>query len=169
MTLHEAIVEVLETSGKAMTTQEIANELNKTGAYKKKDGSKISAFQIHGRTRNYSHLFNRDKSLVSLKGKMDKQQQKTPKTSNNTNKNDAIENNEFDYEKLDTNLMDESRFNPVNAIDTLVPTKPGLYCIRIKNIDALPGPFNSELEKRGHNILYIGIASTSLNKRMLNQ
>jgi len=169
MTLHEAIIEVLETSGKEMTIQEIANELNRTGAYQKKDGSKIMAFQIHGRTRKYPNLFNRDKSFVSLKKETEEQQQKTLKTSNNTNKNNAIENNEFNNKKLDTTLMDESRFNLVDNVDNLVPTKPGLYCIRIKNIDGLPEPFNSELEKREHNILYIGIASKSLNKRMLNQ
>jgi len=66
MTLHEAIEKLLELTGRSMTTQQIADELNKYGWYKKKDGSKISAFQIHGRTKNYAHLFNRDGSFVSL-------------------------------------------------------------------------------------------------------
>ena len=68
MTLHEAIIEVLNKSGRSMTTQKIANELSSTGLYRKKDGSEISAFQIHGRTRKYSDLFDRDGSTVSLKG-----------------------------------------------------------------------------------------------------
>lgn len=51
-----------------MTTQQIADELNKNGWYQKKDGSAIQAFQIHGRTRNYANIFDRDGSTVSLIG-----------------------------------------------------------------------------------------------------
>ena len=51
-----------------MTTQQIADELNKNGWYQKKDGSTIQAFQIHGRTRNYANIFDRDGSTVSLIG-----------------------------------------------------------------------------------------------------
>ncbi len=168
MTLHEAITEVLTTFGKAMTTQEIANELNRTGTYQKRNGSKIGAFQIHGRTRNYSHLFDRDKSLVSLKGEMD-MSNKSTKPTIKTNKDKSIENTNYDIANLDKTLTDESKFRLANDIDPLVPAKPGLYCIRIKNINALPEPFYTELENREHNIIYIGIASQSLNKRMLNQ
>lgn len=68
MTLHEAIEKLLKQYGRPMTTQQIADELNKNGWYKKKDGSLIQAFQIHGRTRNYSNIFNRNGSTVSLVG-----------------------------------------------------------------------------------------------------
>lgn len=66
MTLHEAIEKVLYQNGSPMTTQQIADELNGNGWYKKKDGSMVLAYQIHGRTRNCSNLFNRDGSVVSL-------------------------------------------------------------------------------------------------------
>lgn len=66
MKLHEAIVKVIESKGTQMTTAEIANELNKNNWYRKKDGSEITAFQIHGRTRTYSNLFNRNGAIVSL-------------------------------------------------------------------------------------------------------
>lgn len=66
MTLHEAIKKLLGQTGQSMTTQQIANELNENGWYQKKDGSQITAFQIHGRTKNYDHLFERDGSTVSL-------------------------------------------------------------------------------------------------------
>ena len=59
MTLHEAIEKLLRNAGRPMTTQQIAEELNKNGWYQKKDGSKIQAFQIHGRTRNYANIFER--------------------------------------------------------------------------------------------------------------
>jgi Ca2+-binding EF-hand superfamily protein len=67
MTLHEAIIQVFNDTGKEqMTTQEIADILNENNLYEKKDGSEITAFQIHGRTRNYGHLFDRDGSTVKL-------------------------------------------------------------------------------------------------------
>lgn len=52
-TLHEAIIKVLLQFDRPMTTTEIANELNDNKWYIKKDASEISAFQIHGRTKNY--------------------------------------------------------------------------------------------------------------------
>lgn len=68
MKLHEAIEKLLQQVGQPMTTQQIADELNRNGWYQKKDGSQISAFQIHGRTKNYCQLFCRDGSTVSLIG-----------------------------------------------------------------------------------------------------
>ncbi|RBW61440.1 HNH endonuclease [Tenacibaculum sp. E3R01] len=49
-----------------MKTSEIALELNKNKLYTKKDGSEITDFQIHGRTRTYTHLFERRGSTVFL-------------------------------------------------------------------------------------------------------
>ncbi len=68
MTLHEAIEKLLQQTGRPMTTQQIADELNKNGWYQKKDGSTIQAFQIQGRTRNYANIFDRDGLTVSLLG-----------------------------------------------------------------------------------------------------
>ncbi|MDI9365425.1 MAG: HTH domain-containing protein [Flavobacterium sp.] len=68
MTLHEAIEKVLLQKEHPMTTQQIADELNENNWYQKKDGSKITAFQIHGRTKNYATIFNRNGSTVSLVG-----------------------------------------------------------------------------------------------------
>lgn len=66
MTLHEAIERLLKQTGRSMTTTEIANELNKNQWYQKKDGSAIDTFQIHGRTKNYHKIFNRNSTTVSL-------------------------------------------------------------------------------------------------------
>lgn len=66
MTLHEAIEKLLRQNGRPMTTQQIADELNKNNWYQKKDDSKISAYQIHGRTNNYANLFSRNGTTVSL-------------------------------------------------------------------------------------------------------
>src|SRR5690606_10717004 len=60
-------------------------------------------------------------------------------------------------------------FKSAGSIDNLVPHNSGLYCIRISDINKLPKPFNTFLADRQHNIIYIGIATESLNKRFLNQ
>ena len=66
-------------------------------------------------------------------------------------------------------LMNEKNFKLAKDIDSIVPNSSGIYCIRISNINKLPKPFNKFLSERNHNIIYIGIASQSLNKRFLNQ
>lgn len=68
MTLHAAIEKLLRQTGRQMTTHEIADRLNENKWYKKKDGSKITDFQIHGRTKNYPQLFYREGATVSLAG-----------------------------------------------------------------------------------------------------
>ena len=60
-------------------------------------------------------------------------------------------------------------FKDAGIIDPLVPDKPGMYCIRLKGGCKLPLKFQSILESRTHNILYIGIATKSLKIRLLNQ
>lgn len=68
ITLHKEIEDILKQQGKTwLTTAELAKLVNKRGRYRKKDGSKVTAFQIHGRTRNYPDLFDRDGSRVRLK------------------------------------------------------------------------------------------------------
>lgn len=66
MTLHKAIVEILRELDHPLSTTELANEVNRRGSYRKKDGSAITPFQIHGRTRNYPRLFSRQTSQVLL-------------------------------------------------------------------------------------------------------
>lgn len=66
MKLHEAIQKILKDEKRAMSTKEIAESLNLNKLYSKKDKSAITDFQIHGRTKNYPNLFNRDGLIVSL-------------------------------------------------------------------------------------------------------
>lgn len=169
MTLHEAIEKLLRLKGHPMTTTEIASELNINKWYQKKDGSEIQPFQIHGRTRNYPQIFNRDGSLVylenqsiNLTGNIQSENVKLkPKTQLS-----ELSDNVHLLEKV---LMNEKNFKTVENIDNAVPDRPGLYCIRIKRVDNLPTPFDRILSERNHNIIYIGIASQSLYKRFLNQ
>ena len=51
-TLHMEIGEILRSNGnKWMSTQEVADQVNNRGNYRKKDRSPVARFQIHGRTR----------------------------------------------------------------------------------------------------------------------
>jgi hypothetical protein len=68
VTLHEEIANILRGRSSAwMSTQEIADLVNARGRYRKKDGSTVTDFQVHGRTKNYPDLFDRDGSRVRLK------------------------------------------------------------------------------------------------------
>ncbi len=67
LTLHDEITDILRGQNNAwMTTSELAAQVNARLNYIKRDGSVITDFQIHGRTRNYSHLFERNGSRVRL-------------------------------------------------------------------------------------------------------
>ena len=65
ITLHEEIQNILIANDNVwMATHEIAAQVNLRGRYRKKDDSEVADFQIHGRTRNYPQLFNREGRLV---------------------------------------------------------------------------------------------------------
>lgn len=65
--LHEEIEDILRENGNRwMSTQEIADSVNARGRYHKRDGTPMTAFQVHGRTRNYQQ-FERQGSQVRLK------------------------------------------------------------------------------------------------------
>ena len=168
MTLHEAIEKLLLQKGQSMTTQQIADELNLNNWYQKKDGSKIIAYQIHGRTKNYANIFNRNGSIVSLIGQnanksvtIKKEKHKQPIKVTHVSTNNIT--------LLEKKLLNETNFKTAKCVDNKVSNNAGLYCIRITDINKLPKPFNDLLLDRRHNIIYIGIATESLNKRFLNQ
>jgi len=75
----------------------------------------------------------------------------------------------FDVNSLTEVLMNQKNYRSASAIDNFVPHLPGLYCIRIANPALLPAPYASTLAHRGHNIVYIGIATQSLKVRFLGQ
>lgn len=166
MKLHEAIAKLLKETGRQMTTSEIANALNKNKWYAKKDGSLITTFQIHGRTKNYADIFSRDGSMVFLNGEPIIVA-KVP--IEKIKKDSVVVEIKDDHGHHETILMKEENFKSAATIDKFIPDEPGIYCIRIKDISYLPEPFNNLIKVRNHNIMYIGIASKSLRKRFLNQ
>jgi hypothetical protein len=64
-TLHEELLAILTEHGNRwLTTDELAAHVNRRGCYHKRDGTPATALQIHGHTRNYPQLFERDGSRV---------------------------------------------------------------------------------------------------------
>ena len=63
-------------------------------------------------------------------------------------------------------LINPKNFRNFFEIKDSIPDKPGIYCIKINKPNSLP-KFQKQIKKR-EKILYIGIASKSLRKR-LNQ
>lgn len=69
---------------------------------------------------------------------------------------------------LDHPLLGFDRFKPAASIDTLVPSAPGLYAIRVRTVSALPEPFSTHALSRGSDLVYIGEAiGQTLRKRFL--
>ena len=92
---------------------------------------------------------------------------KVSKSENIRLRTTKADSTDFDYKD---SLMLEQNFRQVSTLtETDIPQVPGLYAIRINDTNKLPIDFNKILQDRKHNILYIGIASKSLRKRLWNQ
>ena len=65
--LHDEIAAILKENGNAwMTTREVAKLVNVRDRYRKRDGSQVTDYQIHGRTRNRPEMFEREGSKLRL-------------------------------------------------------------------------------------------------------
>lgn len=67
VTLHDEISDILTAvQNRWMSTADIAQRVNDRGYYSKRDQSPVTAYQIHGRTKNYPNIFEREGSRVRL-------------------------------------------------------------------------------------------------------
>jgi hypothetical protein len=165
MTLHDAIAKVLVTNKKPMSPLEIADVLNANSWYSKKDGSEIKSSQIGACIKNYSQLFDKSNCCISLKSKTGI----VSKKESLKQKQISVENIAKDAKLVMKVLINEKNFKSVGECEKDIPNVPGLYCIRIKDPKALGNVFSNVLTERNHTIIYIGVASKSLQKRFLNQ
>lgn len=147
MTLHEEIKKILEESNKALSTIQIANLVNQRKNYKKKDGSNVTDFQIHGRTKNYPQLFSRSGNLVDLI--KNAQNNQRAKTLNSPTKliasSEAIKKDNINFDSEDVTKMKflkSYKFTKLNPLRLLLqyglPADPkldscGIYAITITN------------------------------------
>lgn len=174
MTLHEAIEKLLRQTGRPMTTQQIADELNKNGWYQKKDGSTIAAFQIHGRTRNYANIFNRDGSTVSLLGQTAVKQTTVSSVKTITKVaatvKPTVTTTSTDLTSLLKTFM-QNLFDPLADLESSIADSSGNYILCLRPKSKLPKvsitptltTFN------GLQVIYTGIAGGSLRSRDYRQ
>lgn len=66
MTLHEAIIKVLQEARTPLRAVEIAQRVNDQKLYLRKDGNPVPVNQIYARVKNYPSLFYQDKGLIGL-------------------------------------------------------------------------------------------------------
>ena len=66
-------------------------------------------------------------------------------------------------------LTAERKLVKVDHAEQFAPATPGLYSIYVDRADVLPSPFSGELKRRGICLLYVGIASLSLQERLVQQ
>lgn len=69
MTLHEAMLVMLQEAGTSLTSRQIADEIHRLGLYVRVDGGAASASQVSARARRYPHLFVRtgDNKHITLR------------------------------------------------------------------------------------------------------
>lgn len=175
MTLHEVIEKLLLQTGRPMTAKEIADSLNSNKWYVKGDQTNIKTSQITARVDDHHELFEIDRSTFPLKIKLYgrqvpvKDKLVSVKSVTPKQKIKVAQVSTSDSLLLEKMLMNKKNFKSASTIDKLVSPNSGLYCIRISDINQLPNPFNTFLTDRGHNIMYIGIATDSLQTRFLTQ
>lgn len=74
------------------------------------------------------------------------------------------------YSDIENELLNGENFLMAGLIpEVAIPKRPGLYCIRIADINSLPDGYREVMSERGHDILYIGQASKNLFERCWEQ
>lgn len=63
----------------------------------------------------------------------------------------------------------DAKLVPARSAERRVPDRPGLYSIFIDDPDNRPSPFKEFLSKRKTRMVYLGRASTSLQKRLVTE
>lgn len=172
--LHNAMEKLLLEAGRPLKASEIAEQINLRRLYRKRDGSPLQPNQVSARARKYPGLFIRVPGAVSLTrwGGSQPLAETAPSAGADvpaSRSKAASTVSPFGSAELDAALFDATAFRPAGTIDLEVPDRPGLYAIRVRDKGTLPEPFKSHSEKRGHDLIYVGIASQSLNRRFLGQ
>lgn len=66
MKLEQAIVYVISTTGRGMSTAQIANAINEQQIYIRNDGQPVSSQQVYAVICRYPHIFTREGGLFYL-------------------------------------------------------------------------------------------------------
>ena len=66
-TLHDAMATVLRERGEPLSGRELADEINRRGLYRQRDGSPVPLNQVHARASNYDDLFVKQDRRIGLR------------------------------------------------------------------------------------------------------
>lgn len=68
VTLHEAMARILtQNEVPCRIARELTEDVNRSGLYKKRDGSPVDSAQVHSRARNYHEVFVKTKDGICMK------------------------------------------------------------------------------------------------------
>jgi type I restriction-modification system DNA methylase subunit len=119
MTLHEAILKVLNDSDRPMSGKEIVDVINRDKLYLRKDNNPVPSSQIYARVNRYPHLFFKNDNLISLIKNIDiiqsvKGQQESPdlllaEVKNNLNRQFQSELIPYSLINLSTELRNNNK------------------------------------------------------------
>lgn len=165
---------VLLDAGGPLKASDLAEKINARGLYQMRDGSPVQPDQVRAWARRYPHLFTREAAATGIVQLRDWQQVQpaAPKALNDASVPPVAVRPIQSFaepSELAAALLEQAAFSPAGAIDLVVPNRPGLYAIRVRDTGSLPQPFRSYSEKRRQDLLYIGLATTSLSRRFLGQ
>lgn len=174
MTLHDAMEKILVDAGRPLKASDLAEQIKTLDLYRKSDGSPLQPDQVRARARRCPHLFIHAAGVIGLVRWGDWEQVEPaeprllidapvprPEAGPDQSPNGSA--------GLAAALLEPSAFRSAGTIGLEVPDRPGLYAIRVRDRDSLPEPFRSHSELRGHDLLYNGIATGSLSRRLLDQ
>lgn len=173
MTLHEAMVRLLLDAKQPLNARDLSEQINTSAIYRKRDGSPVQPDQVRARARKYPHLFTRATGAIGLASWGDGHpvRSTSPSPQGEQALSPIAHPSSFPTgsSNLAAALLNPAAFRPAGTIDLIVPNRPGLYAIRVRDTNALPEPFKRHAAGRGHDLLYIGIARQSLSIRFLSQ
>ena len=66
MKVEEAVVYILSTAGRGMTTEVLAREINLKGLHRRKDGLPVTSEQVYAACMRYREQFCKDGKLLRL-------------------------------------------------------------------------------------------------------
>lgn len=160
-TLHHEIAAILAEAGRTwMSTDEIADAVNRRGIYRKRDGSAMTAFQVHGRTRNYAGLFDRDGSMVRLRD-TPAELARLPGTRRHARARATEPASQEVIEEAMAALTGPAI--SAGEAEGVAPHRPGLYAI------SASAQGLATISFEGASIIYVGKSERSLASRDLGQ
>jgi hypothetical protein len=168
ITLHEAIEQVIRKAGRPLSSREIRDLINSQGLYHRDDGKPVPTSQIGARVSQSPKWLKKVGDLITLAN--DNSRASARPTPKGLRKLTAVNPGPSkNIPLLLKQLVNSKNYKSAASIEDKVPDSPGIYMIRVQNIKSLPRVFEKELDSREHNILYVGIATKSLKRRMFGQ